>query len=157
MKEFPDDNFEFDENGRKLSKQVENTVGKGENARYEQFILFPRCFQTTCPADTRKPGLVWGRVNINPFPNKPWFLPVCSRSTSLLKTLWKNEKLLVTSNFSVSFPRCFQPVGRTFCHFPFVKFKTVVCKFFHYLFNNFWKRSWSMAVFPTLISLCHLK
>ena len=35
-----------------------------------------------------------------PFPNKPWFLRVCS--TSLLKTLWKKEKLLVTSNFSFS-------------------------------------------------------
>ena len=34
-----DDNFEFDENGRKLSKKVENTVGNGEIARYEQFLL----------------------------------------------------------------------------------------------------------------------
>ena len=31
-------------NGRKLSKQVENTVGKGEIARYEQFLLFPQYF-----------------------------------------------------------------------------------------------------------------
>ena len=29
----------------------------------------------------------------NPFPNKPWFLRVCSKS--LLKTLWEKEKLLV--------------------------------------------------------------
>ena len=29
----PDDNFKFDENGRKLSKWVEDTVGKGEIAR----------------------------------------------------------------------------------------------------------------------------
>ena len=34
------------------SKSVENTVGKGEIARYEQFLLFPQCFQKTCPADT---------------------------------------------------------------------------------------------------------
>ena len=42
MKEFADDNFNFDENGRKLSKRVENrklskrvenNVGKGEIAR----------------------------------------------------------------------------------------------------------------------------
>ena len=26
-------------------KHVENTVGKGEIARYEQFLLFPQCFQ----------------------------------------------------------------------------------------------------------------
>ena len=38
--------------------------------------------------------------SFNPFPNKPWFLHVCS--TSLLKTQWKKEKLLVTSNFSFS-------------------------------------------------------
>ena len=30
MKEFADDNFKFDENGRKLSKWVEKTAGKGE-------------------------------------------------------------------------------------------------------------------------------
>ena len=34
LKEFADDNFKFNENGRKLSKQVENTVGKGEIACY---------------------------------------------------------------------------------------------------------------------------
>ena len=48
LKEFADDNFKFDENGRKLSKQVENTVGKGEIARYEQFLLFPQRFQKAC-------------------------------------------------------------------------------------------------------------
>ena len=30
MKEFADDNFKFDENDKKFSKQVEKTVGKGE-------------------------------------------------------------------------------------------------------------------------------
>ena len=40
--------FKFDENSRKLSKPVENTVGKGEIARYEQFLLFPQCFQKAC-------------------------------------------------------------------------------------------------------------
>ena len=32
LKEFADDNFKFDKNGRKLHKLVENTVGKGEIA-----------------------------------------------------------------------------------------------------------------------------
>jgi hypothetical protein len=49
---FADDNFEIDENSRKLSRSVENTVGKGEIARYEQFLLFPQCFQKTYTADT---------------------------------------------------------------------------------------------------------
>ena len=42
----------FYENGGKFFKKGENTVGKGEIARYEQFLLFPQCFQKTCTADT---------------------------------------------------------------------------------------------------------
>ena len=38
-------------NGGKLSKRVENTVGKEEIARYEQFLFFPQCFQKTWTAD----------------------------------------------------------------------------------------------------------
>ena len=52
LKEFADDNFKVDENGRMFYKRVEDTVGKGEIARYEQFLLFPQCFQKTCTADT---------------------------------------------------------------------------------------------------------
>ena len=37
-KGFADDNFEFNENGRKFFKWTENT------ARNEQFLLFPQCF-----------------------------------------------------------------------------------------------------------------
>ena len=47
-KQSADDNFKFDGNSRKFSKQVENTVGKGEIARYEQFLLFPQCFRKAC-------------------------------------------------------------------------------------------------------------
>ena len=50
--EFADDNFELDGNGRKFSRRVENTVGKGEIARHEQFLLFPQCFQKNCTTDT---------------------------------------------------------------------------------------------------------
>ena len=59
LKKFADDNFKFDENGRKLSKRVENTVGKGEIARYEQFLLFPQCFQKTCFPEASKGVIVW--------------------------------------------------------------------------------------------------
>ena len=52
LKAVADDNFEFDGNGRNFSYRVENTVGKGEIAHYEQFLLFPQCFQKTCTADT---------------------------------------------------------------------------------------------------------
>ena len=42
------DNFKFDE---KFSIWLENTVGKGEIACYNQFLLFPQSFQKTCSAD----------------------------------------------------------------------------------------------------------
>ena len=41
LKEFADDSIKLNENGRKFFKRVENTVGKGEIARYEQFLFFP--------------------------------------------------------------------------------------------------------------------
>ena len=59
LKESADDKLGLDENGRNFSKQVENTVGEGEIARYEQFLLFPQCFQMSCAA-----GLVWERVKL---------------------------------------------------------------------------------------------
>ena len=170
----------------------ENTGGKGEIARNEQFLLFPQCFlpvwrtflpffikfesvvgklwvwknlkfvvwegsNTLTIATGENIGLlrtaqiqrsdctfcaVWSlalrrpidesrlndnkstkcpqswKVNLwnslNPFPNKPWFLSVWS--TSLLKTLWEKEKLLIMSNFSFSLS-VFLPVWRTFYHF----------------------------------------
>ena len=63
LKEFVDDNFKFDENGRKLSKREENTVGKREIARYEQFFLFPHCFQKACFTGASKGVIVWEWVN----------------------------------------------------------------------------------------------
>ena len=45
LEHFADDNFKFDENDGKFFNRVENTVGKGGIARYEQFLLFPQCFQ----------------------------------------------------------------------------------------------------------------
>ena len=40
-------------------------MGTGEIAHYEQFLLFPLCFQKTgnVTADTSKPRLLWERVN----------------------------------------------------------------------------------------------
>ena len=56
---FADDNFKFDGNGRKLSKRIENTLGKGEIAHYEQFLLFPQCFQKACSPGASKGVIVW--------------------------------------------------------------------------------------------------
>ena len=40
-----------------------------------------------------------------PFPNKPWFIRVCSRS--LLKTMWEKEKLLNFKEQFLLFPQVF--------------------------------------------------
>ena len=37
-----------------LSDLVENIVGKGEIARYEQFLLFPQCFRNLSVVDASK-------------------------------------------------------------------------------------------------------
>ena len=74
LKEFADDNFKFDKSGRKLSKRVENNVGKGEIARYEQFLLLPQCFQKACFPGASKGVILWEWVNplkVNPLPHNP--------------------------------------------------------------------------------------
>ena len=67
------------------------------------------------------------RLIVNPFPNKPWFLRVCS--TSFLKTLWEKEKLLVTRKFSLSHS-VFYPFGQLSTIL--IKLKAVVCKLFQF-------------------------
>ena len=53
------------ENGRQLSKHVENTVGKGEIARYKQFLLFPQCFQKAHFQGESKGVIVWEWVKVD--------------------------------------------------------------------------------------------
>ena len=69
--------------------------------------------------------IVWSGngKSLNSFPDKPLFLRVCS--TSLLKTLWEKEKLLLTSNFYF-----FQSVFYLFGELSaiFIKLKIVICK-----------------------------
>ena len=67
LKELADNNFKFDENDRKLFETGRNTVGKEEIARYEQFLLFPQCFQKACFPRASKGVIVWEWVN--PLPN----------------------------------------------------------------------------------------
>ena len=39
--------------------RVENIVGKGENAGYQHFLLFPQCFQQASFSRSLKVGFVW--------------------------------------------------------------------------------------------------
>ena len=40
--------------GIQLSDRIENIVGKGEIACYEQFLLLPQCFQKLSVVDASK-------------------------------------------------------------------------------------------------------
>ena len=57
MKEFADNNFKCDENGRRFSKWVEKTVGKGEILRIEQFLLSYNVFKTLILQTHKNQGL----------------------------------------------------------------------------------------------------
>ena len=46
-----------------FSKRVENTVGKGEIARYEQFLLFLLCFQKLVLQTRKNQGLFGKGLN----------------------------------------------------------------------------------------------
>ena len=61
------------------------------------------------------------------FPKQALFLHVCS--ARLLKTLWKKEKLLVTSNFSFSNSVFYSLVELSAL---FIQFEIVVCKLFQF-------------------------
>ena len=39
--------------------RVENTVGKGENAGFQHFLLFPQCFEKASFPDMSKGVTVW--------------------------------------------------------------------------------------------------
>ena len=66
LKEFADDNFKFDENGRRLSKQVENIVGKAELLVTSNFSFSHTIFKTLVSQGRQKVslcgnGLMWSK------------------------------------------------------------------------------------------------
>ena len=74
-----------------------------------QWNLGPQGYKSHgSPNSHAGPLKVSWKSNFNPFPNNDTFW--CPWETSLLKTLWEKEKLLVTSNFSFSHS-VFYPYG----------------------------------------------
>ena len=65
LKEFADDNFKFAEKGRKLSKQVENTVGKGEIARTSNFSFSHSVFKRLVSQGRQKVLLCGNGLNLH--------------------------------------------------------------------------------------------
>ena len=103
LEEFADDNFKFDEKGRKFSKRLENTVGKGEIACQE-------CVRNTCTADTKNQalfgkGLNWFAKGIKHFTTEPgikkfscqkMILPRDSGGSWMKWILWIHNYVVVT-------------------------------------------------------------
>ena len=58
-----DDNFGVAEIMGIVLGRVENIVGKGENAGYQHFLLFP-CFQKATFSGSLKIRIVWQRVKL---------------------------------------------------------------------------------------------
>ena len=71
---------------------------------YRCYVNVSDLIQWKCPStiicEAHRKEMTKARKRIKPFPNKPLFWHVYN--TSLLKTLWEQEKLLVMSNFSFS-------------------------------------------------------
>ena len=103
---------------------VENIVGKGENAG---FSFSHSVFKRLLSQGREKWGLCGKELKegclchfydildiifdnwLKPFPNKPLFLRVCSKS--LMKTLWEMKNLLVT-DFLFFSQSVFHPFGK---------------------------------------------
>ena len=50
--------WDFNPNIKLVFYKVENIVGKGENAVYQHFLLFPQCFQKDSFSGSLKVGIV---------------------------------------------------------------------------------------------------
>ena len=59
LKGFADDKINVTEKLKFVLGKIENIVGKGENAGYQHFLLFPRCFQKASCSMLLKVGIVW--------------------------------------------------------------------------------------------------
>ena len=54
----PDDKINVTERWKFVLGTIENIVGKGENADYRQFFLFPQCFQKAFLPRSLKVGIL---------------------------------------------------------------------------------------------------
>ena len=59
VKAFADDKLNIVKMMILLCSRVENTVGKGENAGFQRFLLFPQCFPKASSLGSLKVGIVW--------------------------------------------------------------------------------------------------
>ena len=58
VKVFADDKLNYATIINSVFDRIENIVGKGENAGYQHFLLFPQCFQKYSFSGSLKVGIV---------------------------------------------------------------------------------------------------
>ena len=56
---FADDKIKVAEYLKFVFGRIQNIVGKGENAGFQDFLLFPQCFQEASFSGSLKVGIVW--------------------------------------------------------------------------------------------------
>ena len=75
LKAVADNKIDVTEKLKFALEQVENVVGKGENACYQYFLLFTHFFQTAYFSGLLKVRIVWNNEKlctiINPLPDTP--------------------------------------------------------------------------------------
>ena len=59
LKAFADDKIDVTEKFEFVVGRIENIFGKGENAGYQHFLLFPQCFQKPLFTGLLKVVIVW--------------------------------------------------------------------------------------------------
>ena len=59
LKRFADNKLNATEKLKFILGWVENIMGKGENAGFQHFVLFPQCFQKASFLGFLKVGIVW--------------------------------------------------------------------------------------------------
>ena len=64
LKAFADNKGNFAKITISLFDRIENTVGKGENAGYKHFRLFPQSFLKPSYLGSSKVGIVWKSVKL---------------------------------------------------------------------------------------------
>ena len=62
FKAFADNKSNVIEKLKFVLQRTESMVGKGENAGFQHFLLFPLCFQRPLSWVSLKVGIVWSRV-----------------------------------------------------------------------------------------------
>ena len=82
---------------------IENTVGNGEITCYEQFLLFPLCFQKACFPGASKGVILW-----------EWVKEIVDRHMTTYKEKWQLLTLTTLCSGELKSKHCIQIHNRMF-------------------------------------------